>query len=151
MDSFWGWTGTNSGNFFACVYENREDGSGSDGGDGGGGGGGKLAASNGQTFTRIFLSNFLGWAFLFWSWEGGRVAVCDGSLRVPRCGGCATLRVCRTLFSHVSSLFSSLQVRVAKRVCLCRCAPTPTTATTDRLWSCFLPQFLTNVLLAIPG
>jgi len=52
----------------AVVYRGGRGGSG-----GGGGGGGKLAASNGQTFTRIFLSNFLGWAFLFWSWEGGRV------------------------------------------------------------------------------
>lgn len=101
-----------------------------------------------------YFPNFLGWAFLFWSWEGGRVAVCDGSLRVPRCGGCATLRVGRTLFSHVSSLFSSsLSPSANCGACLsvCLCAPTPTTATTDRLWSCFLPQFLINELLAMPG
>lgn len=119
-----------------------------------GGGGGKLAASSGQTFTRIFLSNFLGWAFLFWSWEGGRVAVCDGSLRVPRCGGCATLQ--DTIFSRLISVFLlSLSLSANCEACLsvsvCLCVPTPTTATTDRLWSCFLPQFFINELLAIPG
>jgi len=99
------------------VYENREDGSGSDCG----GGGGKLAASSGQTFTRIFISNFLGWAFLFWSWEGGCVAVCDGSLRVPRCGGCASLRVGRTLFSHTSHLRFPPSLSKYCEVCLCLC------------------------------
>lgn len=94
--------------------------------------------------------------------------VCDGSLRVPKCGECATLRVGRTLFSHTSHLcFPSLSlskcglrsvsvgigvgVGVGVGVSVYVCAPTITATTQIGFAVCFLPQFLVNVLLAIPG
>jgi len=139
--------------YTAVVY--REDGGGSDGG--GGGNWRRQMVKLSPVFSSL---TFPAGPFCFGVGKGGRVVVCDGSLRVPtRCGGCATLRVGRTLFSHTSHLcfllsLSKCELRsmcVSVSVCVGVCVhPPPPPPLQIGFGVAFFPNSV-NVLLAIPG